>query len=166
MPSAAERFITTPRLCTEIIGDSPPLMAQSERTDLLITVRAGLAQPVTDMQAHLEATRRPTASPAAIAEQPLTGALKVTEPSPATGDSPAANEVSLDADQALRAPVASTAAAVLSRADPLRMGRRGMEAPAVRTAADTLVADMPAVDTAAVEVTAAEDTAASANRSI
>ena len=165
MPSAAERFITTPRLCTEIIGDSPPLMAQSERTDLLITVRAGLAQPVTDMQAHLEATRGPTASPAAIAEQPLTGALKVTEPSPATGDSPAANEVSLDADQALRAPVASTAAAV-SRVDPLRMGRRGMEAPAVRTAADTLVADMPAVDTAAVEVTAAEDTAASANRSI
>ena len=108
MPSAAERFITTPRLCTEIIEDSLPRMVHSEPTDLPVAMRTGLAQPqATDMRAHLEATRaRPTASPAAIAGQPSTGALKVTEPLQATGDSPAANEVSPDADQALRAPVA------------------------------------------------------------
>ena len=155
--SAAERFITTPRLCTEIIEDSLPRVADSERADLRIAMGAGLAQPqVADMRAHLEATRgRPTASPATIAGQPLTGALKVTEPTQATGDSPAANELSLDADQARRALVVSAAAAVVSRADSLRM-----EAPAVRTVADTLAADMPAVDTAAVEVTVAADTAA------
>ena len=108
MPSAAQRFITTPRLCTEIIEDSLPRMVHSEPTDLPVAMRTGLAQPqATDMRAHLAATRaRPTASPAAIAGQPSTGALKVTEPLQATGDSPAANEVSPDADQALRAPVA------------------------------------------------------------
>ena len=116
--------------------------------------------PVTDMRAHLAATRgRRTASPAAIAEQPLTGALQATEPTQATGDSPAANEVSLDADQAHRGLVVSAAAEAVRRADSLRM-----EAPAVRTVAGTLVADMPAVDTAAaVEVTVAADTAAGAN---
>jgi hypothetical protein len=162
MPSAAERFIATPRLCTEIIEDSLPRMAHSERTNLRVAMRTGLAQPqVTDMRAHLEATPgRPTASPAAIAGQPLTGALKVTEPTQATGDSPAANELSLDANQARRALVVSAAAAAvaaLSRADSLRM-----EASAVRTVADTLAADMPAVDTAVVEVTVAADTAAGA----
>jgi hypothetical protein len=148
MPSAVERFITTPRLCTEIIEDSLPRMAHSELTDLRIAVRADLAQPqATDMRAHLEGTRgRPTASRAAIAGQPLTGALKGTEPTQATGDSPAT--------------------AAVSRVDPLRMGRRDMEARAVRPVADTLVADMPAVDTAAVEVTVAADTAASANCSL
>jgi hypothetical protein len=151
MPSAAERFITTPRLCMEIIGDSLPRMAHSERT--------GLAQPqVMDMRAHLEATREcPTASQAAIAGLPLTGALKVTEPTQATGDPPAVNELSLDVNQARLALVVSAATAAVSRADSLRM-----EAPAVRTVADTLAADMPAVDTAAVEVTVAADTAASA----
>jgi hypothetical protein len=164
MPSAVERFITTPRLCTEIIEDTRPRVADSERTALPIAVRAGLAQPrVADTQAHLEDTPgRPTASRAATAGQPLTGVLKVTEPTRATGDSPAANGVSLDADQARHAPVVSAAAAAASRADPLRT-----EAPAVRTAADILAADMPAVDTAAVEVIAVEvtvaaDTAASA----
>jgi len=163
MPSAAERSIATPRLCTEIIEDFLPRMAHSERTHLRIARRTGLAQPqVTDMRAHLEATRgRPTGSPAAIAGQPLTGALKVTEPTQATGDSPAANELSLDANQARRALVVSAAAAALSRADSLRM-----EASAVRTVADTLAADMPAVDTAAVEVTVAADTAASAKCSV
>jgi hypothetical protein len=119
MPSAAERFITTPPLCTEIIEGSLPRMAHSER--------AGLTQPrVTDMRGHLEATReRPTASPAAIAGQPLTGARLVTEPTQAAGDSLAVNEVSLDANQARRALVVSAAAADVSRADPLPM-----EAPA------------------------------------
>jgi hypothetical protein len=154
----AERFITTPRLCTEIIEDIPR-MAHTER--------AGLAQPQVmdmqdmDMRAHLEATRgRPTASPAAVAAQPLTGALLITEATPATGDSPAANEVSLDADPVPRALVVSAAAAALSRTDPR------MEASAVRTVADTLAPDMPAVDTAAVEVTVAADTAAIAKRSV
>ena len=166
MPSAAERFIATPRSSTEIIEDSLPRTAHSERADLRIAVRTGLAQPqVTDMRAHLEATRgRPTASPAPIAGQALTGALKVTEPTQATGDSPAANEPSLDAPQARRAPVVSAAAPAVSRTDSLRM-----EVPAVRTVADTLAADIPAVvtavvDTAAVD-TAAADTAASAKRS-
>ena len=163
MPSAAERFITTPRLRTEIIEDSLPRTAHSERIHSRAAMRMGLAQPqVTDMRAHLEATRgRPTASPAAIAEQLLTGALKVTEPTQATGDSPAANELSLDANQARRTLAVSAAAAAVSRADPLRT-----EASAVRTVADTLTADMPAVDTAAVEVTVAADTAASANCSL
>lgn len=158
MPSAVERFITTPRLCMEIIEDSLPRMAHSGRTDLRITARAGLAQPqATDMRAYLEVTPGPpTALPEAIAGQPLTGALKVTERTQATGDFPEATELSLDADQARRAPVASAAAAAVSRADPLRMEHQGMQAPAVRTAADTLAVDMPAV------VTAAADTAASA----
>jgi hypothetical protein len=171
--TAAERFITTPRLCTEIIEDSLPRMAHSERADLRIAVGAGLAQlQVTDMRAHIEATRaRPTASLAAIAGQPLAAALKANEPSRATGESPAATEVSRDADQTRRVLVASAAAAAVSRADPLRMGHqdmehRGMEAPAVRMAADTLAVDMPAVATAAVEVTAAADTAAGAKRSV
>ena len=115
MPSAAERFIITPRLCTGIIEDSLPLAADSERTHLRIAVRTGLAQPqVTGMRAHLEATRgRPTGSPAAIAAQPLTGALKVTEPTQPTGDSPAADELPLDANQARRALVVSAAAAAV-----------------------------------------------------
>jgi hypothetical protein len=160
--SAAERFIITPRLCTEITEDSLPRVADSERADLRVAMRAGLAQPlVTDMRAHLEATReRHTASPAAIAGQPLTGALKGTGPTQATGDSPA-HELRLDADQARRALVVTAAAAAVSRADILRM-----EAPAVRTVADTLVADMPAEDTAAVEGTVAADTAASARCSV
>jgi len=110
-----ERFITTPRLCTEIIEDSLPGMAHSERAHLRIAMRTGLAQPqVTDMRAHLEATRGcPTGSPAAIAGRPLTGALKVTEPTQATVDSPAADELSLDADQARRALVVSAAAAAV-----------------------------------------------------
>jgi hypothetical protein len=159
MPSAAERFIATPRLCTEIIEDSLPRMAHSERTHLRVAMRTGLAQPqVTDMRVHLEVTRgRPTASPAAIAGQPLTGALNVTEPTQATGDSPTADELLLDANQARHALVVSVAAAAVSRTDSLRM-----EASAVHTVADALAADMPAVDTAAVEVTVAADTAASA----
>ena len=77
-----------------------------------------------------------------------------------------ANEVSRDADQVRRAPAVSAVAAAASRADPLRM-----EAPVVRTAADTLAVDMPvvdtpAVDTAAVGVTAAADTAAGAKGSV
>ena len=156
MPSAAERFIATPRLYTEIIEDSLPLVAGSEREALRITMRTGLAQRgVTDMQAHLEATRgRLTASPAALAELLLTGARKVTERTRATGDSPAANELSLDANQARRARVVSGAAAGLSRADSLPM-----EAPAVRTVVDILAADMAAVGTAAA-VTVAVGTAA------
>jgi hypothetical protein len=136
----------------EIIEDSLPRVVHTERADLRIAVRAGLVQPqVTDMRAHPEATReRPTASPAAIAGQPLTGALQGTEPTQATGDSPAADALSLDANQARRAPVVSAAAAAVSRADSLRM-----EAPALRTLADTLAPDMPAVDTAGVEVTVA-----------
>jgi len=167
MPSVAERFITMPRLRTEIIEDSLPRAAGSERTDLRIAVRAGLVQPqVTDMRAHLGATReRPTASPAAIAGQPLTGALKETEPTQATGDSPAANEGSLDADQARRALVVSAAAAAVSRVDPLRM-EAAVRTPPDTPAADTLAAGMPAVGTAAVEVTVAEVTAASAKCSV
>ena len=112
-PTGAERFITTPPLCTEIIEDSLPRMAHLERTHLPIAVRTGLAQPqVMGMRAHLEATRgHPTPSPAAIAELPLTGALKVTEPTQATGDSPAdmpavdtaAVEVTVAADTAASA---------------------------------------------------------------
>jgi hypothetical protein len=155
--SVAQRFITMPRLRTEIIEDSLPRMAHSERGDFRIAARADLAQPrVTDMRAHLEV------SPAVIAAQPLTGALKATEPTQAIGDSPAANGVSRDADQARRAPVASAATAAVSRADPLRM-----QAPAVRAAAgmpapDILVAVTAAARTVAVVVTAAADTAASA----
>ena len=95
MPSAAERSITTPRLCTEIIEDSLPRVAHSEHTRLRIAMRTGLAQPqVTDMRAHLEVTPgRPTASPAAIAVQLSTGALQVTEPTQAPGDSPAAADM-------------------------------------------------------------------------
>src|SRR5580704_3817667 len=110
--SVAQRFITMPRLRTEIIEDSLPRMAHSERGDFRIAARADLAQP-------------------------LTGALKATEPTQAIGDSPAANGVSRDADQARRAPVASAATAAVSRADPLRM-----QAPAVRAAAGTPAADL------------------------
>lgn len=159
--SAVEAFITMPPLCTEIIEASPPRTEHSARTHLRIAVRAGLAHPqVMDMRAHLEATReRRTDTPAAIAGQPLTGAPQATEPMQAPGDSPAANEVSLD-DQTLRVLVVSAAAAAVSRADSLRV-----EAPAFRTVAGTLAAGMPAVDTAAVEVTVAADTAAGAKHS-
>ena len=69
-PTAVERFITTPRLYTEITEDSLPRVADSERAGLRVAMRVALAQ-VADSRAHLEATRgRPTASPAAIAEQP------------------------------------------------------------------------------------------------
>jgi hypothetical protein len=151
MPSAAERFIITPPLCTEIIEDTLLCVADSERTHLRAAMGAGLAQPqVTHMRGHREATReRRTATPAAIAGQPLTGALKGTEPTQATGDSPAANELSLDANQARRAQVVSAAAAVGSRAESLRMEQ------AVRTVADTLAADMPTVGAAAVGDTVA-----------
>jgi len=166
MPSAAERSITTPRLCTEIIEGSLPRVADSERAGLRVAMRTGLAQ-VAGMRAHLEATRgRPTASPVAIAGQPLTGALQATECTPATGDSPVADELSLDADQAHRALVSAAVAAV-SRADSLRM-----EASAVPTVADTIAADMQAVDTAAAVDTAvavdtvAEVTAAGAKGSV
>ena|SRR5579863_1620860 len=71
-PIVGERFITIPRLCMEIIEGSHPHVADTER--------AGLLQ-VADMRAHRgatvrrEATReRRTASRAAIAGQPLTGA--------------------------------------------------------------------------------------------
>jgi hypothetical protein len=67
----------------------------------------------------------------------------------ATEESPAANGVSLGADQARRMPVATVAAAGVSHTDTLRM-----EHPAVHTAADTLV-DTPVVDAAAVAVTVA-----------
>jgi len=156
MPSAAERFIITPPLCTEIIEDTLLCVADSERTHLRVAMGAGLAQPlVTHMRAHREATReRRTASPAAIAGQLLTGALKGTEPTPATGDSPAANELSLDANLARRALVVSAAAAVGSRAEPLRMEG------ALRTVADTLAADMPTVGAAAVGDTVAAVTVA------
>ena len=141
-PTGAERFITTPHLYMEIIEDSLPRVADSERADLRVAMGAALAQPrVADSRADLEATRgRPAASPA-------------------TGDSPAANEVSLD-DRARRALVVSAAAAAVRRADFLRMG-----AP-VRTPADTLVADMPVVDTAAAEVTVAGDMAAGDKRPV
>src|SRR3984885_301851 len=90
MPSAAERFIITPPLCTEIIEDTLLCVADSERTHLRVAMGAGLAQPqVTHMRGHREAMRgRRTASPAAIAGQLLTGALKATEATEATGDSP------------------------------------------------------------------------------
>jgi hypothetical protein len=141
--SAVERFITTQRLRTEIIEDFLPRMAGSERAGLQVAVHKGFARPqVTDMRAHLEATR------ATIAGLPLTGALKVTVPTQAVGDSPAANGLSLDVNQARRALVVSAVAAAVSRADSLRM-----EASAVRKAVDTLAADIPAVDTVAVEVT-------------
>lgn len=164
--TVAERSITMPRLCTEIIEDSRPRGVDSERAGLRV---ADTAQPqvtdmqVTDMRAHLEAMRGlPTASPA-IAEQRLTAARQGTEPTPATGDSPAATERSLDADPAHHGLVVSAAAAVVRREDSLRMER-----PAVRTVAATLAVDMPAADTAAVdmpavEVTVAADTAAGAN---
>src|SRR3984885_7031525 len=96
MPSAAERFITTRRSCTEITADFPPRVAQSERTPLQVAMGAG-STPLraADMRAHLEATREPpTASPAAIAGRPSTGVLKATDPTQATGDSPPANELS------------------------------------------------------------------------
>jgi hypothetical protein len=129
----------------EIIEDSPPPVVHTEHVDLRV---AGMAQPqVADMQVA-DMRGRPAASPA-IVEQPLTGAQQGTEPTPATGDSPAATELSPDADQAHRGRVVSAAAAAGRRADSLRM-----EATAVR-AADTLAADMPeAVEgTVAVEVT-------------
>jgi len=137
-PTAAERFITTLRLCTEIIADSLRRVADLARAGLRVAMGGGLDRPqVADMRADLEATRgRPAASPA-------------------TGDSPAANEVLLDA-QARRALAVSVAAAAVSRTDPPRM-----EAPAVRTVAGTL-----AVDTPAAEVTVAADTAAGAKRPI
>ena len=165
-PTVAERSITMPRLCTEIIEASLPCMAASERTDLRVAMHAGLAQwEVADMRAHLEATPgSPAASQAAIAAQPLAGALKVTERTPATGDSLAVNELSLDANQVRRAPAVSVATAAVRRVDPRRM-----EASPARTEADTRAADMPAVDTAdtaAVEVTVAADTAASAKFSV
>ena len=162
MPSAAERFIITPPLRTEIIEDTLLCVADSERTHLRVAMGTRSAQPqVTDMRAHRGATRaRPTASPAAIAGQPLTGALKVAEPTQATGDSPAANEGSLDAERARRALVAPAATAAGRAASPR------MEALVVRTEADTLAVDMPAVDTAGAEVTVAADTAASAKRSV
>jgi hypothetical protein len=88
------------------------------------------------------------ASPAAIEERPLTGVSKVTGLTQATGDSPAADELSVDANQARRTLVVSGVATVVaSRADPLRM-----VASALRTVGDTLAA----------EVTVAADTAASA----
>jgi hypothetical protein len=161
MPSAAERFIITPPLCTEIIEDTLLYVADSERTHLRVAMCAGLAQ-VMHMGAHREATReRRTASPAAIAGQLLTGALKGTEPTQATGDSPAANELSLDANQARRALVVSAAAAVGSRAESLRTEG------AVRTVVDTLAADMPTLGAAAAgdtvaAVTVAADTEAGA----
>ena len=160
-----------PRLCTEIIEDSLPRVADSEHVALAVAMGADLAQPqVAGLRAHREATRgRGTASPVAIAERPLTGALKGTGLTPATGDSPAANEPSVDANQVHRALVVSAAAAVGRRADSLRM-----EA-AVRTVADTSAAGMPALDmpaadtaaadTAAAEVTVVADTAADAKRS-
>lgn len=152
--TVAEHFITMPHLCMEIIEASLPLVADSERAGMRVV---GMVQPqVTDMRAHPEATRgRPTASPA-IAGQPLTAALQGTEPTPVTGDSPAATDLSLDADQAHRGLVASAAAAAVRRTDSLRTG--------VRRVADTLAEDMPAAGTAAVaEVTVAADTAAGAN---
>jgi len=78
-PTAGERFITMPPSCTEIIAASLPAVADSEHAGSPV---AAMAQPPvadlrdtamrdTDTQAHPEATRdRPTASPAAIAEQP------------------------------------------------------------------------------------------------
>src|SRR6202451_2430207 len=98
MPSAAERFIATPRSSTEIIEDSLPRMAHSEHTHLRIAMRTGLAQPqVTDMRAHLEVTPgRPTASPPAIAVQLSAGALQATEPTQPTGDSLAADMRAVD----------------------------------------------------------------------
>ncbi len=103
--SAAEAFITTPPLCTETIEDSLPRVAHSEREGLRVVMREALGQPqVADMRAHLEATReRRTVSPAAIAVQRSTGVRKGTEPTLATADSPAANEVSLDESSAPRA---------------------------------------------------------------
>jgi hypothetical protein len=167
MPSAAERFITTPRLCMETIEAFLPRVADSEPADLRAAMRAGLAQSqVADMRAHLEATPGSrAASPAAIAGQPLTGVQKETEPTQAIGDSPA-DELSPDVNQVLRVLVVSAAAAALSRADPLRM-----EASPARMEADTRAADTPAVATPAVatvaaEVTAAADTAAGAKFSV
>lgn len=84
----------------------------------------------------------------------------MAEPTQATGDSPAANEGSRDAEQARRARVAPAATAAGRMASPR------MEARVVRTEADTLAVDMPAVDTAGVEVTVAADTAAGAKRSV
>jgi hypothetical protein len=165
--TVAERSITMPRLCMEIIEDIPR-MADSEPADSRV---AGMVQPqvtamqVTDMRARLEATRGRPAASRAIAVQRLTAAPQGTEPTQATGDSPAATDLSLDADPAHRGLVVSAAAAAVRRADSLRM-----EPAAVRTVAATLAVDMPAVDTAAVdmpavaaEVTAAADTAAGAN---
>src|ERR1700733_9992554 len=119
MASAAEPFTTTPRLCTEIIEDSLPRVEDSERDLLRVTMRAGSAQQrVGDMRAHLEVMRgRRMASPAAVAEQPLTVALKGTEPTQATGDSPVTNEPSVDAHQVRRGPAVSAAAAGGRRGD-------------------------------------------------
>ena len=101
LPQRSE-FITTPPLCTEIIEDSLPRMAHSahsyaNRDAHGFGSAAGRGYAVTDMRAHLEATRgRPTASPAVIVEQPQTGARQRTEPTPATGDSPAADMLAMD----------------------------------------------------------------------
>jgi hypothetical protein len=166
-PIAAERFITMLRLCTEIIADSLPHVAHSERAHSQVTMHAGLAPPqVTDMlgmdmRVHEATQGRPADSPAAIAGRPLAGARKVTEPMQATGDSPAANELSLDAHQARHALVVSAGTAAASRTDRLRV-----EAPAVPTVADTRAADMPAVGTEEAEVTVAADTADIAKRSV
>src|ERR1700733_4282529 len=113
MPSAAERFIATPRSCTEIIEDSLPRVAHSEHTRLRIAMRTGLAQPqVTDMRAHLEVTPgRPTASPAAIAVQLSTGALQATGDSPAAADMPAAHTAAVEVTVAAEATVAVGTAA-------------------------------------------------------
>ena len=163
--SAAEGFIITPLLCTEIIEDSLPRVADSERTVLRAAMGAGLARPqVADMRARLEATRGShAASRAAIAGQLLVAALvaagKVTGPTQATGDSPPANEGLLD-DQARRVVVVSAAAAAVGRADSLLM-----EAP-VPTVADILAAGVPAVATAVAEDTAEADTVAGAEFSI
>jgi hypothetical protein len=153
-PIVAERFTTTRLLCTEIIEDFLPRVAGSERAGLRVAMDVGLAQQAADMQAHLEATReRLAASLAAIAELPLTGVPKVTEPTRATGDSRGDNQ--------MRRVLVVSAAAAVSRADSLRM-----EGPAVRMVADTLAAAIPAVDTAAEADTVAADTAANAKSSV
>jgi len=167
-PTVAERSITTPRLCTEIIEDSLLGVADSERAGLQIVGRT-LSQ-VTDMRVHLEAMPGRLAGSLAV-----TGALKAIEASQATGDSPAANEAFLGADQARRALVPSAAAAVANRVDSLRMRQGmlhqgmeypGMEASVGRMAAATLAVDTLVVATAAVEVTVVADTVAGAERSL
>lgn len=166
--TVAERSITMPRSCTEIIEDSPPRAAGSEGAGMRV---AGMVQPqvtgmpVIDMRARLTATRGRLAASPAIAEQRLTAAPQGTEPTQATGDSPAATDHSLDADPVQPGPVVSTAAAAVRRADSLRVEPSAVRTAAATLAADTAAVDMPAVavDTVAVEVTVAADTAAGAN---